>query len=168
MSFLPVFPVLALDAEQEWAEDWAEKFSGVLGAAGTAPEVRRSPTHLPSIPALGGTDSAAQVWLRRSAVIRVGNCFFVFGAEPWWWRREWGFRGWRRWWWLVRELAELLPRRDSLYPERVAARPSDLVLHFAVRADGLPCNLLSQPGRSNYSHSALAISTPEDFLHTPS
>jgi hypothetical protein len=64
--------------------------------------------------------------------------------------------------------AELLPRRDSLYPERVAARPSDLVLHFAVRADGFPCNLLSEPGRSNYSHSSLAISTAEDFLHTPS
>jgi hypothetical protein len=147
------------------------KVSGVLGAAGTAPGRSALAYSFLLFRPLGGTDWAAQVSLRRSAVIRVGNCFFVFGARPWWWRREWGFRGRRRWrrrWWLVRELAELLPRRDSLYPERVAARPTDLVLHFAVRADGLPCNLLSQPGRSNYSHSALAISTPEDFLHTPS
>ena len=61
-----------------------------------------------------------------------------------------------------------LARCDSLYAEGVAARPRHVVFHFAVRANGLPVDLLSEPGGSNDPHSAPTVFATEDFLHSPS
>src|SRR5262249_22446466 len=57
---------------------------------------------------------------------------------------------------------------DSLHPERVSSRPSHPVLHFAVGADGLALDLLSETGGSHDPHSALTVFATNDFLHTPS
>jgi hypothetical protein len=56
---------------------------------------------------------------------------------------------------------------NSLHSKRVASRPLYRVLAFTVRTSCYPLYFFSQPGGSNYTHPALALLAPEDFLHYP-
>src|SRR5580704_4871548 len=103
------------------------------------------------------------LWFFLWQFIHVRN--FVVDHSTWF---RWGRFGRRCWWRRRRRLVSWasapLLCGDSLYPKRIASRPTHFILAFAVRANCTSLDVLPESGGSNDAHAPLALLTTKDFL----